>query len=34
MIEYYENNYHNFSQGNLIYEVKGANKDKIEKQIT
>ena len=33
MIEYYEN-CPDFSQGNLIYEIKGANKDKIEKQIT
>ncbi len=34
MVEYYQKNCSDYSQGNFLYEVKGANKDKIEKQIT
>jgi hypothetical protein len=34
MIEYYEANCRGNSRGNFLYEVKGANKDKIDKQIT
>src|SRR5574343_319062 len=34
MIEYYQKNCPGNSQGNFLYEVKDANKDKIGKQVT
>ena len=34
MIEYYQENCRGNSRGNFLYEIKGANKDKVERQYT
>ena len=34
MVEYYQKNWGGDSPGNFLYEVKGANKDHVEKQVT
>ena len=34
MIEYYQENCRHYNGGNFLYEIKGANKDKIERQFT